>query len=148
MNKKILFILLFFCSFIGCNISGKIVPEWNAHSYKGQFEFTEYSHAIIKLYSEESANHSTILSTHRIDNIKEFPIYFSIPLPSETGTEKLRISAQVISGKNDKAIEGDFVTEEVTYVNRWFSTTVKVVGLESCDAPNKGGFCSDTPKNP
>ena len=149
MNKKILFILLFSFSFIGCsNISGEIVPEWHNHSYKGDFDFTEHSHAIITLHSEESADNSTIISTHRIDNIKEFPIPFSIPLPKDADTEKLKISAKVISQDSDDAIEGDFVTEEVTYVNRWSSTTVKVVGLESCDAPHKGGFCSNTSKKP
>lgn len=148
MKKKIFFILLFSFSSIGCSISGKIVPEWHDHSYQGQFEFTQDSHAIITLRSEETAHDSPIVSTHRIDNIKEFPIPFSIPLPGSTDIEKLRISAKVISGKNDDTVEGDFVTEEVTPVNRWSSTIVKVVGLESCNAPNSGGFCSSTPKKP
>ena len=148
LNKKVFFILLFSFSCIGCSISCEIVPEWHNQSYKGEFEFTEHSHAIITLRSEESAHDSTIISTHRIDNIKKFPIPFSIPLPNEVDTKKLKISAKVISRDSNDAIEGDFVTEVVTYVNRWSSTTVKVVGLESCDAPHKGGFCSDTPKKP
>ena len=148
MNKKIFFILLFSFSSIGCGISGEIIPEWHDHSYQGQFKFTQDSHAIITLRSEETAHDSPIVSTHRIDNIKKFPIPFSIPFPDNTDTKKLRISAKVISGKGDEAIVGDFVTEEVTPVNRWSSTTIKVVGLESCKAPHKGGFCSSTPKKP
>ena len=139
-------LLLFVCSLLGCGISGKIVPIWTDHSYKGKFEFTEHSHAIIELYVEESADHSLTVGTHRIDPVTKFPIDFSIPLPRNANIEKLRISTQVISGEGDEAKEGDFITETVTPVKRWTSIKVEVVGLESCDAPHSGGFCSSNKK--
>lgn len=136
-------LLLFIFSFLGCGISGEIVPVWEKHSYKGQFKFTEHSHAIIELYLEESSDSNPTVSTHRIENIKKFPISYSVPSPSNVDMEKLRISAKVISGEGDEAKIGDFVTETVTPVNRWSSTTIEVVGLESCEAPHSGGFCTN-----
>ncbi len=138
---SVLFTLIF-CSLLGCGIRGEIVPIQTKHSYEGEFKFTEYSHAIITLYAEESSENNATVSTHRIDSVAEFPIYFSIPFPSGVDIDKLRISAKVISGKGDETQEGDFVTETVTSVNRWTSNRVEVVGIESCDAPNTGGFCS------
>lgn len=134
-------LLLLIFSFLGCGISGKIVPIQTKHSYKGQFKFTEHSHVIIKLIVEESSENNPTVSTHRIKNIKAFPISYSVPAPSNVDIDKLKISANVISGKGDDEKIGDFVTETVTPVKRWFSTTIEVVGLESCDAPHAGGFC-------
>ena len=87
-----------------------------------------------------------MLNTHKIEGISEFPIDFSVPLPDGVDTDKLRISAKVISGKGDETKEGDFVTETITPVNVWSSTITKVVGLESCDALHSGGFCSQSSK--
>ena len=146
MKRSFGLLLLFVCSFLGCGISGEIVPVWTDHSYKGKFEFTEYSHAIIKLYLEESSDSNPTVSTHRIDHIKSFPIDYSIPFPSNVDIEKLRISAKVISGQGDETKLGDFVTETVTPVKRWSSTIVEVVGLESCEAPHAGGICGTNEK--
>ena len=130
-------------SFLGCGISGEIVPIWTDHSYKGQFKFTRYSHAIIELRLEELSENNPTISTHRIENIKKFPISYFIPSPSNADIDKLRISAKVISGGDDEPKVGDFITETVTPVKRWSSTTIEVVGLESCEAPHSGGFCSN-----
>ena len=139
-------LLLFTCNLLSCKISGEIVPVWTEHSYKGKFEFTEHSHAIIKLFAEESSDHNPTISTHRIEHIKKFPVDFSIPFPSDVDIEKLKISATVISGTGDETKIGDFVTETVTSVDKWTSTKIEVVGLESCDAPHSGGFCSSNTK--
>ena len=55
---------------------------------------------------------------------------------------KLHISATVFSGKGDETYVGDFVTETVTPVVRFGSTTVTVIGLENCDESYAVGFCS------
>ena len=143
---SVLFTLIF-CSLLGCGIRGEIVPIQTKHSYEGEFKFTEHSHVIIKLYAEESSENNPTVATHRIDSVAEFPIYFSIPFPSDVDIDKLRISAKVISGKGDNTREGDFVTETVTPVSRWTSNRIEVVGLESCSASNKGGFCSGNEPN-
>ena len=128
----------------GCNfsVSGKIVPIKTKHSYQEEFKFTPDSHVIIKLYLEKNSEENETITTYKIENIKEFPIHFSVPLSGASRSSDLRISATVISGTGDEAKIGDFKTETVTPVPSWGSVTVEVVGLESCNAPHAGGFCT------
>ena len=67
---------------------------------------------------------------------------FSVPLNGAFRSSDLRISATVISGTGDEAKIGDFITETLTPVPSWGFVTVEVVGLESCNAPYAGGFCT------
>ncbi|MDE0151995.1 MAG: hypothetical protein OXK80_05840 [Bdellovibrionales bacterium] len=123
-------------------ISGEIVAVQSQYSYKGDFKFTSESHAIIRLYLEEDSETNRTIKEHTIDNITEFPVPFSISVGGGVDFSTLRISAQVISGEGDETYVGDFISEEVTAVERFGSTTVKVFGLEHCDEPYSGGFCS------
>ncbi len=130
------------CNILGSSVSGKIIPAQSQHSYKGDFKFTSESHAIIRLYVEEDSETTRTVKEHRVDNIKEFPIRFSISVDADVDFSKLLISAKVVNGPGDEAYVGDFTTEEVTPVERFGSTTVTVFGLEHCDEPYAGGFCS------
>lgn len=147
MKWRLGILLLLTCGLLGCGIRGEIVPVRTKHSYQGEFQFTKYSHAIIRLYVERSSESNDVISTHRIHPVTEFPIKFSVPFPSGVDAETLKISAKVLSGPDDEAKVGDFITETVTPVKRGSLTIIEVVGLESCNAPNKGGFCSDDESN-
>ena len=148
---KLIFSLFLFFPFLSCagisgfftnSIRGKITPIWTDHSYQGQFQFVEHSHAIIELYVEEHSESNSTVSKHEITPITAFPIKYSIPYPNNVDEKDLRISVKVISGKGDKLKIGDFHSEEVTPVNKkGFSTDIKVVGIENCSDAHAGGFC-------
>lgn len=134
-------VILSACGVFGV-VSGEIAAVQSQHSYKGDFKFTSESHAIIRLYLEEDSETNRTIKEHKIDNITEFPIPFSISAGVGVDFSTLRISAEVISGGEGEAYVGDFISEEVTPVERFGATTVKVFGLEHCDEPYSGGFCS------
>ena len=146
---KFLLSLLVLSHFVSCDslirndIYGEIVPIWTDHSYKGNFLFTEDSHVVIDLYSEEHSDSTSTIKSHTITNITKFPISYSIPFPENVDEKKLRISAKVLSGKEDTAKIGDFTTETVTPVQRGAPTTIQVVGRESCSAAHSGGYCNN-----
>ena len=126
-------------------IHGQITPVWTEHSYQGQFQFLEHSHAIIELYVEEHSESNSNVSRYVINPITAFPIKYSIPYPNNVDVKNLKISAKVISGQGDDVKIGDFQTEEVTPVNpKGSATNIKVVGLESCSDAHTGGYCSKT----
>ncbi len=133
---------------VGCfnsstTISGKIVAINTQHSYPGDFNFTPDSHAIIEIRVEESSESNRLIFTHKINNITQFPISFSINLtpPIKISRDnEYRISVKVISGKDDQTQVGDFISESVTYIPQSGHVMVEVSGLESCEA-SLGGYC-------
>ncbi len=146
--KKIFYLIITSILLSACgnsrSISGTIVTERTQFSYQRDFNFTADSHAIIRIYSKNNSENSDTAIKKNINNIISFPIQFSIQIetPLDFSKNDYFISAKVFSQAGDDTHVGDFTTETVTPIPRTGSVTVRVAGLESCDSPNSGGFCS------
>jgi len=81
-------------------------------------------------------------------NISGLPFKFDINNFEDIANDsdkEYSISVKVINGIEDKAHIGDLINEFQTIVSLSNSSvTVKVFGLEDCDTPNAGGFCSSS----
>ncbi len=132
-------------------VSGEIAPITNEpHIYQGETVFTEDAHAVVTLAYYEGF--SVFKRTHRIPEIKGFPISFQVKGDPKKffarpggsyPSNYYSISATVYLGVGDKVYIGDFMTDILYQVNGPTpGQKIMVTGLEACSTPGGGGACA------
>ncbi len=133
-------------------VSGEIASITDEpHIYQGEAVFTKGAHAVVTLSYYEGFNVFT--RTHRIGQIKGFPISFQVkgdpkkffarPGGSYPGNF-YAISATVYLGAGDKVYIGDFMTDILYQVKGPTpGQKIMVTGLEACSTPGGGGACAE-----
>ena len=129
-------------------VSGEIVHVRGPYTYEGDFVFTEDAHASVTLFYSSSAGGDAPaeqLAKTTLDGITAFPLTYQIEgdpkLFSREGDYFLQ--ASVLMSAGDEHYVGDLLNEVYTPVYApGTRVQVEVTGLEHCDSPGAGGFCT------
>ena len=132
------------------SIKGILVHDQsNPHALNDDFVITEDTHISIELYyvADTEAASETVLSQD-FANIDALPFLFEITgNGDEIFTERhglgYYLHAEVFAHPGSDAVVGDLVSEIMTSIaSSDTNVEIKVFGIEPCDAPNAGGFCT------
>jgi hypothetical protein len=127
-------------------VRGQVVRTDTATSYGEGVALGSDSVARISLYSNPALGGdgtSTLLVEQVISPAPALPFEFELngPRPDEASRDQYHIVVE-IKQHTSTATVGDFVSETMNIVEPPADDVViEVGGLESCDAPNAGGFC-------
>jgi hypothetical protein len=119
------------------------------HAFDGPVSFGEGSEALITLSSNEALfgdGKDVFVAQQRFSPVPPLPFDFAIQGPlSLVANKKLGYTINVrITARPGELHQGDLVNEQVLVITPpQANVTAQVTGLESCSAPNVGGFCAD-----
>ena len=135
-------------------VSGSIVYALGKpYTYPEPFEFTENSHAVVRLYYSWSAlgdAPSELVAETTLGDLSSFPLEYRLGGDAEAVFARRGdyfLQVDVYSGAGDTAKVGDLTSEMYTPVpDPGAEVEVEVTGLEPCNSPDVGGVCAgDTP---
>lgn len=126
-------------------VRGQVTREMNPYTYNEEIVIAPEAHAVIELRRYQGEDAATIPVTKIDVPFTGFPLSFQIlgDVDAAFGTDdKLLLGVDVYNHAGTDLVVGDLVSE---YSNDLevpgLDVDILVGGLESCGAPNAGGFC-------
>jgi hypothetical protein len=135
------------CACGDVSVHGHVVRTTTPTSYDGPVEFGPGSVARVALYSNPwlgGDGPSTLLDEQVFSPAPELPFDFGLggSRHQESGSEHYYVTVDIQQHAGTYTI-GDLVSETINEVKPpEDELVVEVQGLESCAAPNAGGFCA------
>ncbi|WP_445384199.1 hypothetical protein ACT6NV_09315 [Robiginitalea sp. IMCC44478] len=139
-------------------IEGKIIHNrTNEYSLNTEFVGRPDAHLIITIvYSEGMDGQTELVLEKDFESIAKLPFEFKIygnknEFMPESRNGKYLISAQLLNGSGKETYVGDLVSEYSYEIFNPFETEpqklseyieIEVFGLEDCNDPNSGGYCT------
>ena len=122
-------------------VSGTLVREENAHTWNEPFIADAAAHVKIQLLSFPAADGPAFPFVTLERPIVALP--FGFELRSDGLFSDVILSATVYNHAGNEVRVGDLTNEYLEEIDGIITTNreIRVSGLESCDAPNAGGFC-------
>jgi hypothetical protein len=127
-------------------VSGSVVRIDTATSYSEPVVLGSDSVARVGLYSNPALGAegtSTLVVEQVFSPAPSLPFEFelSVPPPDESSRDQYHLQVEIKQHASTFTV-GDLVSESLNVVEPPAArVVVEVQGLESCDAPNAGGFC-------
>ncbi|RKZ93270.1 MAG: hypothetical protein DRR19_01630 [Candidatus Parabeggiatoa sp. nov. 1] len=127
-------------------VSGHVEREFTDHTWNEEFVATDAAHVVIQVRRYEGEDVAAPLLAERDVPFKSLPFDFDVrvaPKDMPRNDEQLLISVNIYNHEGTEGAVGDLIDEYRNMVEpRTEEVKIIVSGLESCDDPNAGGFCT------
>ncbi|NUP09195.1 MAG: hypothetical protein HOW73_24355 [Polyangiaceae bacterium] len=128
-------------------VRGVGIREMTATTYNEEILPAPDAHAVVSLRRYEGEDASAPLVTEIDIPFTGFPVPFEIdgdPVAAFGDSDTLLLRIEIFNHAGTDATIGDLVSEHSNEIQS-AGTEVEILvgGLESCDAPNAGGYCVD-----